>query len=114
MKIPDSASFISSLPDEIKVNSPQRVAPHIISVTLPGIKSQTMLSFLSERGICVSSGSACSSRKGALSYVLKAYGLTDKEADCTLRISMSDQTTEEELEIASAALADGLRTLARF
>ena len=59
------------------------VAPHVLSVTLPGIKSQTMLNFLSERGLYVSSGSACSSHKGK-SPVLQNFGLNQKESDCTV------------------------------
>ena len=59
-------------------------------------KDETMLHFLAERNIYVSSGSACS--KGKPSYVLTAMGLDDKRIDSSLRISLSRMTTEEELD----------------
>lgn len=89
--------FLSALPDSVKVNEPPVRAPHIVSITLPQIKSQTALNALSAKGIYVSSGSACSSHGGHKSYVLLAYGLSASDADCTLRISFSSSTTEEEL-----------------
>jgi cysteine desulfurase len=64
-----------------------------------------MLHFLESKGICVSSGSACS--KGAKSHVLSAYGISDDRADSALRISFSEQTTEEELDALTAAIAQG-------
>ena len=106
--------FIRALPDEVKVNQPELFAPHIISLRMPRIKSQTMLSYLSSKGVCVSSGSACSSHKNTGSYVLAAYGLTPDEADSTVRISTSAYTTAEELDAAAAAITEGCRTLIRF
>jgi cysteine desulfurase len=106
--------FLSALPKEIAVNQPQGAfAPHIISIRLPKIKSETMLRFLSEAGICVSSGSACSSHGGHDSYVLRAFGLTEEEADCTLRISMGLENTEKELLLTAQKLEEGLHILAR-
>lgn len=106
--------FCAALPGEITVNRPPRCAPHIISLTLPGIKSQTMLSFLSQKGICVSAGSACSSHGNHGSYVLAAYGLTPKQADCTVRVSLSAFTAAGELSLAAEALAEGVAKLIRF
>ena len=62
---------------------------------MPGYKSETLLNFMSEKGICVSSGSACS--KGKKSSVLKAFGIPDKIADATLRISFSADTAESDI-----------------
>lgn len=90
-------AFLTALPDSVKVNQPPVYAPHIISITLPSIKSQTALNALSAEGIYVSSGSACSSHGGHKSYVLLAYGLSPDDADCTLRISLSPMNTEDEL-----------------
>ena len=106
--------FISALPDEVRVNEPKVCAPHIISITLPGIKSQTMLSYLSQNGICVSSGSACASHGNHKSYVLSAFGLSPKDADCTLRISLSRFTTEEELLYTAEMIKNGCEKLIRF
>jgi len=106
--------FISALPDGIRVNQPPVYAPHIISLTLPDIKSQTMLSYLSQRGICVSAGSACSSNGDHRSHVLLAYGLTPKEAECTIRVSLSAYTTADELSECAKALSEGSARLVRY
>lgn len=106
--------FIASLPEAVQVNSPAAVAPHIVSLTLPHIKSQSALNALSAKGICVSSGSACSSHGGHGSYVLLAYGLTPTDADCTLRVSLSRFTEKDELLAASAAIREVCDTMIRF
>lgn len=100
--------------DGVRCNLPSVPAPHIVSITLPGIKSETMLHFLSERGIAVSSGSACSSHSKNLSGALLAFGLTDKDADTTVRVSLGTNNTKEEAEAFAAALRDGVNRLARI
>lgn len=100
---------------DLQVNIPKgQRAPHIVSVTLPRIKSQTMLNHLSAKGICVSSGSACSARATAPSPSLLAFGLTPAQADSTLRISLSHSNTEEDIEALVNALQSGLATLVRM
>ncbi len=99
---------------EVKLNLPARRAPHIISLTMPSIKSETMLHFLSSEGIYVSSGSACSSHGRHGSPPLLAFGLSEKEADCTIRVSLSHRTTEEELDLFLATLKKGLSSLVRM
>ena len=89
-------------------------APHIVSVTLPDIKSQTMLNHLSARGICVSSGSACASHARHMSASLASFGLTAHEADCTLRVSLSANNTEADIVALRDALDEGLATLVRI
>ena len=96
-----------------RVNIPYRRVDHIVSVTLPGIKSQTMLNYLSAWGICVSSGSACSSHDRKISRSLKAFGLSDADADCTVRVSLSAENTPEEIEAFGERLADGISRLVR-
>ena len=78
-------------------------APHILPVTLPGYKSEVVLRFLSDRGIYVSSGSAC--HKGKPSHVYAALKLPQSDLDGALRISFSYDTTQQDVD----ALADGLR-----
>ena len=99
---------------EIRVNVPRVAAPHIISITLPQIKSETMLHFLSGEGIAVSAGSACSSHAKGPSGVLLAFGLALQEADTTLRVSLSWDTTEADIDALLAALFRGLATLVRI
>ncbi len=100
---------------EISPTLPPMAAPHILNITLPHIKSETMLHFLSSKGICVSSGSACSSN-GAHhpSPALVAYGRSEEEADCSIRISFSHHNTKEDLDALCAALTEGLSRLARI
>ncbi len=98
----------------IRINRPRGVrAPHIISLTLPGIKSETMVNFLSSRGIAVSGGAACSSRRDIVSPTLLAFGLERQEAACSLRISFCHTNTKEEVDALCAALGEGLGTLVR-
>ncbi len=89
-------------------------APHILNLTLPSIKSQTMLNYLSAQGICVSSGSACSSHSVKISPSLAAFGLTPHEADCSLRVSFSARNSENEVDALCAALGKGIENLVRI
>ena len=98
---------------EISITRPPVHAPHILNITLPSIRSETMLHFLSMKEIYVSSGSACSSNSGDVSSALVAYGRTPEEADCSIRISFSWRNTEEEVDIFAKALEEGLIKLAR-
>ncbi len=77
-------------------------APHILAVSLPGFKSEVVVRFLSDRGVYVSSGSAC--HKGKPSHVYAALGLPKKILDGALRVSFSYDTTREDVD----ALAQGL------
>ncbi len=109
-----SERLIAGLADsEVRVNLPAVRAPHIVNITLPHIKSETALHFLSRKGISVSSGSACSSHAKGPSSTLLAFGLTPAEADYSLRISLSVENTEQDVDILLAALAEGCRTLIR-
>ncbi|MBE6612767.1 MAG: cysteine desulfurase [Ruminococcaceae bacterium] len=98
----------------IRLNLPENAAPHILSITLPSIKSETMLHSLSRAEIFVSSGSACSSNTGHGSHVLRAFGLSDKEADCTIRISLGPQNTIDDANRFLDALEGSLQTLVRI
>lgn len=77
-------------------------APHILPISMPGYKSEVVLRFLSDRGVYVSSGSAC--HKGKPSHVYAALGLQKKILDGVLRISFSYDTSREDID----ALAEGL------
>ncbi len=89
----------------ISITLPDAHAPHILNITLPSIKSETALHYLSSLGIYVSSGSACSSNSSHLSSALISYGRTAEEADSSIRISFSPDNTPEDVQ----ALLDGLR-----
>ena len=106
-------AFLSALPQEVKINQPERFAPHIISITLPRLRSETLLHRLSAEGIFVSSGSACASNKKGSNYVLPAFGLSSEDADSTLRISLSRSTTKEDLLFTAERIAAAMNELIR-
>lgn len=89
-------------------------APHIVSASFDGIKSEVMLHALAQEGVYVSSGSACSSNHPDLSGTLKAIGVEDRLLDSTLRFSFSVLSTEEEVDHALEAVAKVLPQLRRF
>ena len=97
----------------ISITEPESHAPHILNITLPKIKSETMLHYLSSLGIYVSSGSACSSNSGHISSALVAYGRTPEEADYSIRISLSARNCEEDIDELLSALESGISKLAR-
>ena len=89
-------------------------APHVLSLTLPSIKSETMLNFLSSKGFCVSAGSACSSHSKHISSSLVGFGITESEADTTIRVSFSEYNTEDEVLSFVSALKEGIDSLVRI
>ena len=100
---------------DIRINVPEGArVDHIINITLPSIKSETMLHHLSADGVYVSSGSACSSHSNTPSGSLIAFGLTPKQADCSLRISLSEYNTREDIDALCASLRAGLDRLVRI
>lgn len=98
---------------DVKLNLPEVAAPHILNITLPQIKSEVMLHFLSAKNIYVSGGSACSSNHPAISRALKAYGLNDLQADCSIRLSLSYTNTKEEVDHVVCGIEEGLNSLIR-
>ena len=99
---------------ELRFNLPNGAhAPHILNLTLPNIRSETMLHELSRREICVSNGSACSSHAKHPSSALMAFGLSAAEADSSIRISFSAENTVEEVNALASALREALPRLVR-
>ena len=94
----------------VAVNSPEDALPYILNFSAGSVRAETMLHYLSSRGIYVSSGSACS--KGRASHVLTAMGLPKERISSALRLSFCRYNTKEEAETFLAALRDGLATLA--
>lgn len=89
-------------------------APHIISVGFAGIRSEVLLHALEEKGIYVSSGSACSSNHPQVSGVLKGIGAKQEFLDATLRFSMSEFTTLEEIDYTLDTLYNIVPMLRRY
>lgn len=95
--------------DGVEINSPEDGSPYVVNISAAGKRSEIMLHYLEQREIYVSSGSACS--KGQQSGVPAQFGITGKRADSALRISMTAETTEEELETFAQALREGTETV---
>ena len=105
--------------DRVSINGcdPEKVeetAPHIINISVKGLRSEVMLHALEEKGVYVSAGSACASHSKKESSTLKSMGATAEEMDGALRISMSEFTTREELEYALTALKEVIDMYSRF
>lgn len=90
-------------------NSPENALPYILNFSLPGLPSQVLINFLSAREIYVSAGSAC--KKGHRSEVLTAMELPSARIDSAIRVSMSHDTTAEELTAFAAAVKEAAATI---
>lgn len=103
------------LPDVV-LNGPlfEAGAPHIVSASFAGVRSEVLLHALESKGIFVSAGSACASHKHTVSATLKAMGVGQEMLDCTLRFSFSVFTTEEELDYTLQCLEEVLPMLRRY
>ena len=82
-------------------------APHILAISLVGYKSEVVVRFLSDRGICLSSGSAC--HRGKPSHVFAALGLPKRTLMGVLRVSFSPESTRADVD----ALAGGLTEITK-
>lgn len=102
--------------DRVKINGPQDEtgAPHIVSASITGIRSEVMLHSLEDKGVYVSAGSACSSHKHTVSDTLNAMGLSTEYMDSTIRFSLSVFTTEEEIEYTLKCLYELVPMLRRY
>ncbi|HEX6990184.1 MAG TPA: cysteine desulfurase family protein [Bacillota bacterium] len=102
---------------DLRVNGPTdagQAAPHIVNVSFAGVRGEVLVHALAERGIYVSTGSACHSRRGVVSHVIKALNVPERYAQGTLRISLSRHTTAGEIDRLVAALAELVPALAAF
>lgn len=96
------------------VTSNSGEAPHIVSLSFTGVRSEVLLHALEEKGIYVSAGSACSSNHPAISGVLKAISLDNSLLDSTLRFSFCEYNTLEEVDYVVETLKNLLPVLRRF
>lgn len=94
--------------DGVIINSPKEGAPHILNVSVPGIKPEVIIHMLGEQGIYISTKSACSSKEKDESKILAACGLPREIAISGLRISLSYHNTMEEMEKTVKALKEAV------
>ncbi|WP_407268868.1 cysteine desulfurase family protein [Radiobacillus sp. PE A8.2] len=97
----------------VVINSPEHHAPHILNVSVPHFKPEVIIHALGERGIYISTKSACSSKQPDESAVLAACGLHQTRTNSALRISLSYDNTEQEIITFCAALRDVLKELSK-
>lgn len=89
-------------------------APQIVSASFEGVRSEVLLHALEDKGIYVSSGSACSSNHPGISGTLKGIGVKKELLDSTIRFSLGDLNTEEEVDYAIGVLGELLPVLRRY
>lgn len=88
-------------------------APHIVSLTFPGVEGEALLHLLDLKGVCVSTSSACHGSDEQPSHVLMAMGISPANAKSTIRISFGDENTMEEIEKTTEVLKYGLAKIHR-
>ena len=106
---------VLQIPD-VKVNGLQGrdSAPHVVSLSVRGVRSEVLLHALEDKGIFVSAGSACASNKPMISETLKAIGVEKDLLDSTVRFSFSVFTTEEEIDYTLKNLCDIIPMLRKY
>jgi len=97
--------------DGVVINSPHDALPYIVNISVTGIKSETLLHYLEEKQIYVSSGSACA--KGKQSHVLTSMGLPKIRTDSALRISFSKYSTTQDADELTNAIEKARKELIR-
>ena len=100
--------------DGVTVNGSKTGAPHIVSLSVADVRSEVLLHALESEGIYISSGSACASNHPSVSDTLKAIGLKKELLDKTVRFSLSNTTTEEEIRYTINKLCDMIPMLRKF
>lgn len=98
----------------LKVNSdPAGSSPYILSISIPGMRGEVLLHYLSDKGVYVSTGSACTSKDTKDSHVLLALGLKDKEIKGSIRLSFEERTTADEVRYAAETIKEAVKFLRR-
>lgn len=102
--------------EDVKINglTGRESSPHIVSLSVAGIRSEVLLHALEDKGIYISSGSACASNKPAISATLKAIGVDNKLLDSTIRFSLCEMNTEEEIDYCIEAMKELLPMLRKY
>lgn len=106
---------VVQIPD-VKVNglTGKDSAPHVVSLSVRGVRSEVLLHALEDKGIYVSAGSACASNKPSVSATLKAIGVDKDLLDSTIRFSFSTFTTKEEIDYTLQNLYDIIPMLRKY
>jgi cysteine desulfurase len=110
------AKGISEAVPEAVINGPRpdEGAPHILNISIPGIRGETLLHVLESHGVYISTGSACSSRRTKISHVLEAIGAPIQIAEGAIRLSLSYMSDPEELLLVPDILRKSVDQVKRF
>jgi len=105
----------AQIPDLV-VNGPdpEAGAPHILNLGFPGVRGEVLLHALEAKGVYVSTGAACSSKKRRVSAVLSAMGISPDAAEGALRFSLCPDTRESQIDYACRCTGELYNTLKRF
>lgn len=108
-------SNLSSIRD-VKLNGPEpgSGAPHILNVSFMGVRGEVLLNALSERGLMVSTGSACAAHKRGRNRILNAMGILGERQDGAIRFSFSHFNTVAEADAAAGLIEEQVNLLRRF
>ena len=105
------AGLMEIIPDARLNGHPHERLPNTVNVTIPGVRGESLVLALDQRGIAISSGSACKSGSPEPTHVLLAMGRSPEEAHCAVRFSLSYQTTEEDIDDTLEAIQHVLRDM---
>jgi cysteine desulfurase len=117
LKAEAAAGIASAIPGAVIIGpKPEDTdsAPHILCVSLPPVKAETMVHALAAENVIVGTGAACSSRSRKRSAVLTAMGVPEKLMDSAVRISFSPSNTRAEIQTAVKAVAAQYDLLSKF
>ena len=108
-------AYLSANLKDVSFNSISKVSsPAILNFSVDGIDGERVLFALDERGVMVATGSACAANQGRRSHVLIAIGLTNQQADGSIRVSIGRFTTEEEIATAGQLIVDAINQQRKF
>ena len=100
--------LLDSLPD-VQINENRNAnSPAILNLSVAGVDGERVVFALDEKGVQVATGSACAANKGLRSHILVALGLTDEQADGSIRLSMGRFTAEDDAMQAGKLIVEEL------
>jgi cysteine desulfurase NifS len=104
-----AAGIAKLVPDAVRHGHPSDCLPNTLSMTLPGMRGESLVFMLDRYGVYFSSGSACKSGNPEPSHVLRAIGLSDEAAHCAVRLSLGVDNTEDDIDYTLDALTKVIR-----
>lgn len=108
------ATLEGELGKDIRMNGRGRVLPNILNITIPGVQSEALLLMMDADDVCISAASACSAGSPEPSHVLTEMGMSEDEANCTVRISFGRSNTREEVVEAAKLLAKNVQRIRKM